>query len=59
MRPASTRQPLTLGLDSAEQLRGGTTLRVYSIKFDEADWELTILEMPDGKSDQYLIFSDE
>jgi hypothetical protein len=59
MRPASTRQPLTLGLDSVEQLRAGITARVHLIKFDKADLELTTFEMPDGKLDQYLIFSDE
>jgi hypothetical protein len=59
MRPASTRQPLTLCLGSAEQLRSGITVPIHSIKFDKADLELTTLEMPDGKLDQYLIFSDE
>jgi hypothetical protein len=57
MRPASTRQPLTLGLGSAEQLRSGITVPVHLIKFDKADLGLTTLEMPDGKLEQYLIFT--
>jgi len=48
-----------LCLDPAEQLRGGLTVHVYPTKIDKADFELTTIEMPDGKLDQYPIVSNE
>jgi hypothetical protein len=34
-------------------------VRLYQLKFENQSMELTTLEMPDGKLEQFLIFSGE
>jgi D-alanyl-D-alanine carboxypeptidase len=42
-----------------QELRGGMVVRLYQLKFEKQSMELTTLEMPDGKLEQFLIFSEQ
>jgi CubicO group peptidase (beta-lactamase class C family) len=41
--------------ERAEELRGGMTFRVFTVKFADKSLTLTTYTMPDGKLEQYLI----
>jgi hypothetical protein len=40
---------------TGESLRGGMTIRPYRIRAGGALMELTIMTLPDGRIDQYII----
>ena len=53
--PLGTAQEFT---QTAQQLRGGMTLRVYRVKFPQTTLRVWTYEMPDGKLEQYQVAAE-
>ena len=54
----SSLKPLGVPIEfhqTAKELRGGMTFRVYDIVFSTTHLELTTYQMPDGKIEQYIV----
>jgi D-alanyl-D-alanine carboxypeptidase len=44
-------------VETRQELRGGMTLRVYSVKCPKMSLQVWTYEMPDGKVEEYLVFA--